>query len=468
LNGIRCNMRSLASKLTLAFLLVGLSGAGLVAVVLRNQTRDAFDQFILTREQQVLVENLLWYYQTHRSWDGLHESLGSSPSLPAAPSSGRRDTPREWYRFTLVGLDRTVVISSQSDQVGQVVAARDLERAILVKDGDETVGWLFLSPFPREWVPNSPEAVFLANLNQATRLSSLVAVGLALLLGSLLAYTLTRTLRDLTDATVEIAGGKLGRQVKVRSRDELGELASSFNKMSADLARATQARRQMTADIAHELRSPLSVISGYAEALSDGKLPGTPEVYDILYQETQNLNRQVDDLRTLSLADAGELPLERQPVAPKDLLERVAARHRLAAESKSIALTVEAGQDLPVVSADPERLAQVLDNLIGNAFRYTSSGGQIGLFAHLMDDAVQLQVRDSGSGIPPQDLPYIFDRFYRGDKARQAGGESGLGLAIAKSIVEALGGSITAESLPGEGSVFSINLPKWAFGEKLE
>jgi two-component system, OmpR family, sensor histidine kinase BaeS len=149
-------------------------------------------------------------------------------------------------------------------------------------------------------------------------------------------------------------------------------------------------------------------------------------------------------------------------------LERVAARHRLAAESKSIALTVEASQDLPVVSADPERLAQVLDNLIGNAFRYTSSGGQIGLFAHLMDDAVQLQVRDSGSGIPPQDLPYIFDRFYRGDKARQAGGESGLGLAIAKSIVEALGGSITAESLPGEGSVFSINLPKRAFGEKLE
>ena len=455
-------MRSLAVKLTLAFLLIGLTGAGLVAVVLRNQTQNAFDQFILTREQQVLVENLIVYYQTYRSWDGLYERIGSTPVMPAPQITGRRDTPHEWSRFILVGPDRTVVITSQPDKIGRMIAARELEKAILLKDGEETVGWLYLAPYPREWIPNSPEGVFLTNINRATRLSGLVAVGLALILGSLLAYTLTRTLRDLTDATVEIAGGKLGRQVKVRSRDELGNLASSFNKMSADLARATQARRQMTADIAHELRSPLSVISGYAEALSDGKLPGTPEVYSILYQETQNLNRQVDDLRTLSLADAGELPLARQPVAPKPLLERMAARHSLAAQGKGISLPVDASQELPEVSADPERLSQVLDNLIGNAFRYTAEGGQIGLYADVFNGGVRLQVRDSGSGIPPEDLPYIFDRFYRGDKARQPGDESGLGLAIAKSIVEAHGGTITAESIPGEGSVFSIWMPKWA------
>lgn len=454
-------MRSLAVKLTLAFLLVGLTGAGLVAVVLRQQTRNAFDQFILNREQQVLVENLLVYYQTYRSWDGLAESMAAGPAMPAPHMNERRYYPREWSRFTLVGPDQRVVVSSQSDQVGQLIATRELERAILLKEGEVTVGWLVLSPFPREWIPSSPEGTFLSNLNQATRLSGLVAGGLALILGSLLAYTLTRTLRDLTEATVEIASGKAGRQVRVRTQDELGELARSFNKMSADLARATQARRQMTADIAHELRSPLSVISGYAEALSDGKLPGSPEIYSILYQETQNLNRQVNDLRILSLADAGELPLARQPFAPKVLLERVSARHQLAAQGKGISLNVDVSQDLPAVSADPERMSQVLDNLIGNAFRYTPEGGQIVLTADIYGETVRIQVRDNGSGIPPEELPYIFDRFYRGDRARQAGGESGLGLAIAKSIVEAHGGSITAESIPGDGSLFSILMPLW-------
>jgi two-component system, OmpR family, sensor histidine kinase BaeS len=454
-------MRSLAIKLTLAFLLVGLTGAGLVAVILRQQTREAFDRFILTREQQVLVENLLLYYQTYRSWDGLTENIATLQPLPAPAMTERREYSREWSRFTLVGPDRMVILSSQSDQIGQVISTRELERAIMLKEGEVTVGWLLLSPFPREWVPGSPEGTFLTNLNQAARLSGLVAVGLAMILGGLLAYSLTRTLRELTDATVEIAGGKLGRQVKVRSRDELGELAGSFNKMSTDLARATQARRQMTADIAHELRSPLSVISGYTEALSDGKLPGTPEVYSILYQETQNLNRQVNDLRTLSLADAGELPLARQPVDPKTLLERLAARHSLATQEKGISLPVEVSKGLPAISADPERLSQVLDNLIGNAFRYTPKGGEIGLCASTDGDSVCIQVRDNGSGIPPEELPYIFDRFYRGDKARQPGGESGLGLAIAKSIVEAHGGSITAESVAGNGSVFSISMPRW-------
>jgi two-component system, OmpR family, sensor histidine kinase BaeS len=455
-------MRSLAVKLTLAFLLVGLTGAGLVAIILRHQTRNAFDQFILNREQQALVENLRRYYQTYRSWDGLANSLDAAAMMQANLGVERRDNPRDWSRFTLVGADRQVVVSSQQDQVGQVISSRELERAIILTDGDMIVGWLFLAPFPREWIPGSPEGTFLANVNQATRLSGLVALGLALILGSLLAYTLTRTLRELTDATLELAGGKLGRQVKVRSHDELGQLAKSFNKMSADLARATEARRQMTADIAHELRSPLSVISGYAEALSDGKLPGTQEIYSILYQETENLKRQVNDLRTLSLADAGELTLARQPVTPKAILERVAARYRLVAQKKGLSLSIQADADLPQISADPERLSQVLDNLIGNAFRYTSDGGEIGLSADVHNGDVRIQVQDNGNGIPSEELPYIFDRFYRGDKARQAGAESGLGLAIAKSIVEAHGGSISAESVPGKGSVFSITLPKWA------
>jgi signal transduction histidine kinase len=298
----------------------------------------------------------------------------------------------------------------------------------------------------------------LNSINRATLVSGLVATALALLLGGLLAFTFTRTLRELTEATNEVAAGKLGRQVKIRSRDELGDLASSFNKMSLDLQQATRARRQMTADIAHDLRTPLSVISGYAEALSDGKLPGSPEIYAILHQETQQLNNLVEDLRTLSLADIGELSLTLQPADPRSMLERVAARHALAAELKGVTLAVETSDELPQVRVDPERMDQVFNNLVGNALRYTPAGGRILLSAGAAGDGLRFQVQDSGSGISAEDLPHVFDRFYRGDPARQQNGESGLGLAIAKSIVEAHGGSIRVESTNGQGARFTIDL----------
>ncbi len=228
--------------------------------------------------------------------------------------------------------------------------------------------------------------------------------------------------------------------------------------MSLDLEQATSARRQMTADIAHDLRSPLSVISGYAEALSDGKLPGTPEIYHILHQETQHLSHLVEDLRTLSLADAGELTLNRQTIHPATILEREAARHAVTAEQRGLSLRMVVEQNLPSLNVDPERMAQVLDNLIMNAFRYTPHGGEVILAASASGKKVRLQVRDAGSGIAPEDLPHIFDRFYRGDKARLQNGKSGLGLAIAKSIIEAHGGSIAVESSPGQGATFTISL----------
>ena len=224
---------------------------------------------------------------------------------------------------------------------GKRISNRELSRGVALQVDGETAGWLLPPPAPRQWIANSPEELFLRNINRATLVSALVAALLALALGGFLAFTMTRSLRELTEATVEIARGKLGMQVKVRSQDELGELATSFNKMSLDLEQATRARRQMTADIAHDLRSPLSVISGYAEALSDGKLPGTPEVYDILHQETRQLSRLVEDLRLLSLADAGELQLILQPCDPQALLERVAARHAVAAQQHGVTLRVE-------------------------------------------------------------------------------------------------------------------------------
>jgi signal transduction histidine kinase len=270
---------------------------------------------------------------------------------------------------------------------------------------------------------------------------------------------MTRSLRELTAATQLLAKGKLGHKVKVRSHDELGTLANSFNLMSTELERSNDLRRQMTADIAHDLRTPLSVIMGYTEALSDGKLEGSPEMFAIMHTESQHLSHLIDDLKTLSLADAGELPLTRQPASPINLLKRTAAAHQVTAEKQSITIRVEAASDLPDIMIDVERMVQVMGNLVGNALRYTPPGGEIVLSADSQNRQVRIHVADNGLGIAPEDLPYIFERSFRSDKARVQNGETGLGLAIAKSLVEAHGGTISVESKLNEGTTFTIAVP---------
>jgi two-component system sensor histidine kinase BaeS len=259
-----------------------------------------------------------------------------------------------------------------------------------------------------------------------------------------------------------MASGELGTQVAVRSNDEIGRLAVAFNQMSSDLASASQARKQLTADIAHDLRTPLSILRGYMEGLKDGELTGSPHLYGIMYEEVEQLDHLVGDLRTLSLADAGELTLNRRPVDPRALLERVGLAYVMQAEQRGIVLRVEAVESLPMITVDVERMTQLLKNLVSNALRHVESG-EIVLSAVADDVVVTLRVSDTGSGIDPADLPHIFDRFYRADKSRQRGAagttSSGLGLAIAKAIVAAHGGTISAESQVGHGTTFSIALP---------
>ncbi|MFN3309078.1 MAG: sensor histidine kinase [Anaerolineales bacterium] len=451
-------MRSITTKLILSFLLVGVSGSLMVSLIIWQRTRSAFDQFMLNREQESLLSLLLLYYQQRGSWAGIEGALprfreNDPPPFPNPAFERRRP-------FALADATGIVVYSPDPQQVGKNLSRGDLRHAIALELNGERIGWLVIPPTGRLLQPGSIEERFLRTVRSATVLSLLGATILALFLGSLLAFGLTRTLHELKGAALDIAHGKYGRQVNVRSQDELGELAQAFNQMSRQLEGAIQARRQMTADIAHELRSPLTVIQGYTEALSDGKLAGNEEVYQILHQETQHLIRLVDDLRLLSLADAGELPLALQAVDPKLLLERAQARFQMQAEQKQVQMAVEAQEPLPVIRVDAERMAQVFDNLIQNALRYTSAGGTIWLGAVQDEQGVILQVRDNGAGISDQDLPHIFDRFYRADKSRSQSGESGLGLAIVKSLVEAQGGSIAVSSLVGRGTTFTITFPK--------
>jgi two-component system sensor histidine kinase BaeS len=453
-------MHSLASKLTLAFLLVGLTGAVLVAVFIRQRTRREFDQFILDQNQQALVSNLTEYYQANGSWNGLNNVFrpGREEPFPNPEAGTRWETRRSL--FTVADANGTIVLAGGLEHLGQTISQSDLKKGVPLEVDDKTVGWLLFTPALDRFRPGTPEGNFLNSVNQATIFSALGAAGIALILGGILAYTLTRSLREMTAATQLLAKGELGHQVKVRSKDELGVLADSFNQMSAALARSNDLRRRMTADIAHDLRTPLSVILGYTEGLSDGKLQASAETFSVMHIEALHLSRLIDDLKILALADAGELPLARQRIAPDVLLRRASDAHRVEADRQRIGIRITVPSGLPDVEVDVERMAQILGNLMGNALRYTPPRGEITLSAERTGGGVRLRVSDNGAGIPAEDLPYIFGRSFRGDKARrQEEGETGLGLAIAKSLVEAQGGKISVESAVGEGTTFTIELP---------
>jgi signal transduction histidine kinase len=304
------------------------------------------------------------------------------------------------------------------------------------------------------------EQTYLNRTNQALLIGAVGAGVTALMIGMLLARLFSRPLTELTTAITAMAQGELNQQVQVHSRDELGKLAEAFNQMSAKVHRANHLRQQMTADIAHDLRTPLTVISGYLEALRDGTLKPTPERFEVMNQEALLLRRLIEDLRTLSLADAGELKLIRQKIQPLELLEQVRQSFEPIASEQQVILKVHVDDLLPDVHVDRERMVQVFENLVSNALRYTSVGGMVTLQARRCSADVCITVQDTGAGIAPDQLMNIFERFYRVDESRQQSAhETGLGLAIAKSIVEAHGGRITAESQRGIGTSMTIMLP---------
>ena len=231
--------------------------------------------------------------------------------------------------------------------------------------------------------------------------------------------------------------------------------------MNSALVRSTELRRQMTADIAHELRTPVSIIMGHAEAVHDGVMAPSLESFEIIRDEVERLDHLIEDLRTLSRADAGELPLEFQPVSLTRLLEKIQSMHKQHAALKNIAIDLQMEPDLPEISADLGRMVQVMSNLVDNALLYTPEGGRVLISAREVAEGLEIRVQDSGPGIAEDELDRVFERFYRSDPSRQRNvGGSGLGLAIAKSIVEKHAGRIWAESKPGEGATIVIHLPK--------
>ena len=267
---------------------------------------------------------------------------------------------------------------------------------------------------------------------------------------------ITRPLEEVMEGAEAVAAGDLSTRVPERGQREVRRLSRSFNEMVAELQRADEQRRNLTADVAHELRTPLHVIQGNLEGILDGVYEADETTVRGLLDETQTLSRLVEDLGTLSLAEAGELHLSVESVQVSELLQDLATSFSGQAESAGVELKVEIVEDASI-EADAGRLDQILSNLIINALRHTAEGGSITLRAEKEEDAVVLEVADTGEGIPEEELPYIFNRFWRGDKSR--GGEGhGLGLAIARQLVLAHGGEIEVQSEVGLGTRFRVVL----------
>lgn len=307
---------------------------------------------------------------------------------------------------------------------------------------------------------------FRTAVTEATLIALSAASLIALALSAVMARRIVRPVRQIMEASRDIAQGNYGRAVPLPVRpladlDEIGQLAHSFNQMAGQLAESDALRRQLIGDVSHELSTPLTVIRGSMEGLIDGVLPPDEVTFQQIQQEAARLQRLVADLQELSRVEAGAYDLQRQPLDMGALVQDVTQRLRRQFDDKGVNLRVQRPSGLLLIEADSDRIAQVLMNLIGNALQYTPSGGEVVVTAVRQHNAVLITVTDTGEGIPAEHLPHLFTRFYRVDKSRaRASGGSGIGLTIARHLVEAHGGRIWAESEGlGCGSQFSFVLP---------
>ncbi len=310
----------------------------------------------------------------------------------------------------------------------------------------------------------------LSGANTA-RLAGLAAAVLAVTVAvtALAAARLTRPLRALTAATRRMTTGEASEPVPAkvsRSAGEISQLATAFNDMAAHRKALEEQRKAMVSDVAHELRTPLSNIRGWLEAAEDGVVETDPALVTSLLEEALLLQHIVDDLQDLAAADAGTLRLRREPVRAAEIAEQVAAAHQARADAAGVRLRATVLGD-PRVMADPLRLRQAIGNLVSNAIRHTPEGGSVRITCRGTGDEVLIEVADTGTGIAAAELPHVFDRFWRADKSRtRATGGSGLGLSIVRKLAEAHEGAVTAESVLGKGSLFTVRLPSACGAER--
>lgn len=452
--------RSLQGKLIFSYLIVALITVLVVSALIRLTSGQSLMNLVVDQQTTSLKEAAQTYYAANGTLEGFIDYY--SQTLPKAPNPDQQANPpqpeqqgnplpqdqKDGIRGLqgLVDTQYRAILPTFGYQVGETVPSDKLANAVAVAVDGKTVAWI-IPDTQHQFKLSSEEQLFLKRTSLAIGLAALAGVLAAVGMGFFLSRRLTGPIRRLTQASQALSGGNLQQEVPVTSQDELGQLTTTFNRMSADLFQADQQRRRMTADITHDLSTPLQIISGYIEMLEAQEVTLTPQRIEIIKTEIEHLRRLVGDLTTLSQVEAGGLEIQLGPVQPASLLERIYQAYQPITARQGIELKLDATQGLPDILVDEGRMLQVLKNLIENALRYTPQGGEIRLGATLHEDRIQLRVCDSGSGIDAEDLPYVFDRFYRADKSRSGNsGKMGLGLAICKALVTAQGGSIAAES----------------------
>jgi len=449
----------LAIKFGLAFTIVILLSVSLVYFFTARSITQRFDEYRRENRElfgKTLGSQLAWYRGSQGTWVGVDRLLFRTVRVEI---NGQVFEGRSLIfngEFSLANEDGQVFLSTVQEQVGKILTEEEMEQGIPIRVDGKRVGTLLLGDVGPNLDPN--EAEFLASAKASALLGGGIAAGIALFLSLLLIAQILSPLRRLTRATELIARGALPKEVKLKSRDEFGQLGGSFNQMIENLRRSEAARRTMTADIAHELRTPVTIIQGTLEAILDGVYEPSDATIAPIYEETLHLGRLIDDLRDLALAEAGELRLEKEPVDLEGLIRQVTDA-LVSSPDDAPALVVSAEDSIPVLDADPKRLRQVIANLLSNALHYTPPDGEIRIDLRRLDGEVEISFSDTGPGISDEDLPHLFERFYRGDPARNRVGGSGLGLAIVKQWVEAHGGRIWAENREEGGARFTIRLP---------
>ena len=435
-------------RLLAAFAFVILVTIGAVFFFINQATQGEIRRFGERIDQMRAVRmeiELSQYYLQQGNWEGIQPFVEQWGNLYG-------------QRIILTDANGMIVADSDGDLLGELYNPGSTGRLLSSPRQAGTIGTLYITP------ESSLDFTSLQILFRAIGLyfvwGGLIAVAIALAITFFLSRRILAPVKALTSAAERLGRGDFSQRVHVKDRSELGELANTFNSMASDLERAEQLRQNMVADVAHELRTPLSNIKGYLEAVRDGVMKPDTDTIRSLNEEATLLSRLVNDLQELSLAEAGELKLICQPDDIAELIKQTVAGVQPQATAKGLSVSTELPDKLLPANIDSHRISQVLRNLLDNAVAHTASGDSITITVKQKDNYLEVAVTDTGEGIPAEDLPNIFERFYRVDKSRaRATGGTGLGLTIAKRLVEAHGGKIEAHSEMGKGSRFSFTLP---------
>jgi two-component system OmpR family sensor kinase len=462
-------MNRLWVRLTLAFAVVILVTVGAVAVLADVRANQAFRYYLSFGDPAgypTLVDLLSEHYQTFGTWHGVEAILEPPLPVPGQMMGRRRGFAVPGgvrLQIVMSDADGRVVYDSLEGRTGRPLTRDEQAAALDIQTDGTVVGRLVMTLPTRSAMLGPLEQSFLSQLRQLLVAGGLMAGGLGVLLVLAISRSLTAPLQRLATAARGVAAGDLSRRVEVSGSAETAEVSQAFNEMAAGLEEAERQRQNLVADVAHELRTPLSVLQGNLQAILDDVYPLDKAEISRLYDQTRLLSRLVDDLRELALADAGQLHIDLQPTNADKVVRTTCDSLRPAAEALDVSLTAQTPDELPAVLADPDRVAQILHNLLVNALRHTPPGGSVTVTASATADAVQIAVTDTGEGFAPEDLPHVFDRFWWADPSRARDdrweGSSGLGLSIAHSLVKAQGGRIWVESEPGEGATFRFTLP---------